>query len=678
MIGGNLLHHVQDWQRVTTNQMVLSTVKSGFQIKFRRTPFQRRYRDRPHTPEQATVIDKEVKDLLVKQATRLVSAEMVAVHPGFVSHLFAVAKKSGGWRPVLDLSQLNRFIRKKHFQMESVKSIRAMIRRGDFFASLDLKDAFLHVPMDPRFFKWLRFMWNGQLYEFTTLPFGLTLSPWVFTKVLREVVAFLRSRGVRLAIYLDDILIMGSTYEEALRSMLECRKLLEQLGFTINLDKSVMTPSQRIEHLGFLWDSEAMQIQVPAIKLRALRQRALSSLRAETVTLRSLSSLIGSLQSVKEAVLPCFLHCQSLVRLRNRIFTQVRERWASRQKFELDPESRSELEWWSTELQHWNGHALITPQFTQLLQTDASEWGWGAVLGQLETSGRWLLHEAEVSSNQRELRAVLYGLESFLPWLHHSSVMLETDNTTAIAYIKRQGGFASRALSDLARAIWNLLLDNQIVLQVRHIAGVDNVTADRLSRLAPDYNDWMLNRKWFRYLDARWGRILYDLFATWANAQTRLFYSYLPQPHSSGTNAFRYRWMGQCYANPPWGQIPNTLWKIKRDGASVILIAPIWVQAAWFYDLMDLAMEEPLVFPDEADLFLPVSTSHASPIRNPSWRVAAWRLSGNPSLTEVFQRRRRQLSSLRGGLVPTRRTRPIGHNGWCSVLLNHGIQFKLL
>lgn len=246
MIGGRLLQYAKAWRRVTRSKMVLSTVTSGFRIPFRRTPQQLRYRSRPHTQEQATVIDKEVKELLAKRATRLVTDDMLAEHPGFVSHLFAVSKKSGGWRPVLDLSRLNRFIRKKHFQMESIKHIRHMIRKGDWFVSIDLKDAFLHVPMDPRFFKWLRFRWNGQLYEFTTLPFGLTSSPWVFTKVLREVVAFLRSRGIRLAIYLDDMLIMGSSYQEALSALHECRSLLEQLGFTLNLDKSVMEPAQRI------------------------------------------------------------------------------------------------------------------------------------------------------------------------------------------------------------------------------------------------------------------------------------------------------------------------------------------------------------------------------------------------------------------------------------------------
>ena len=81
---------------------------------------------------------------------------------------------------------------------------------------MDLKDAFLHIPIHDSFKKVLRFRWLESLFEWQVLPFGLKCSPRVLTKVLRPVVAFLRvTWGILIAIYMDDILIQGSSPNQA-------------------------------------------------------------------------------------------------------------------------------------------------------------------------------------------------------------------------------------------------------------------------------------------------------------------------------------------------------------------------------------------------------------------------------------------------------------------------------
>ncbi|CAH2272506.1 Hypothetical predicted protein [Pelobates cultripes] len=54
----------------------------------------------------------------------------------------------------------------------------------------------------------LQFQWEKATWRFRCLPFGLSSAPWCFTKLLKPVVALLRSRGIRMIIYLDDMLIM--------------------------------------------------------------------------------------------------------------------------------------------------------------------------------------------------------------------------------------------------------------------------------------------------------------------------------------------------------------------------------------------------------------------------------------------------------------------------------------
>ena len=54
---------------------------------------------------------------------------------------------------------------------------------------------------------YLRFLWKGRLYQFTCLPFDLRSSPRIFTKVLKPLLVYLQALGVRLLVYLDNILI---------------------------------------------------------------------------------------------------------------------------------------------------------------------------------------------------------------------------------------------------------------------------------------------------------------------------------------------------------------------------------------------------------------------------------------------------------------------------------------
>ncbi len=82
--------------------------------------------------------------------------------------------------------------------MENIDSVKHLLRPGDFMATIDLKDAYFSVPIDLRDRKYLRFLWDNALYEFTCLPFGYNLAPRVFTKILKPVQSALRSRGIRL------------------------------------------------------------------------------------------------------------------------------------------------------------------------------------------------------------------------------------------------------------------------------------------------------------------------------------------------------------------------------------------------------------------------------------------------------------------------------------------------
>ncbi len=133
---------------------------------------------------------------------------------GFYSPYFIVPKKSVGLRPILDLRVLNRALHKLPFKMLMQKRIFGCVRPLDWFAAIDLKDAYFHVSILPRHGPFLRFAFEGRAYQYKVLPFGLSLSPRIFTKVAEAALVPLRERGVRILNYLDDWLILAQSREQ--------------------------------------------------------------------------------------------------------------------------------------------------------------------------------------------------------------------------------------------------------------------------------------------------------------------------------------------------------------------------------------------------------------------------------------------------------------------------------
>lgn len=90
--------------------------------------------------------------------------------PGFYSTFFPVPKKDGCQRPVLNLNGLNKVVWVKTFKMQTLQSIISHLPRGDWLASLDLKDAYFHVPIRAQHRPFLRFEFLGQVFQFKVLP----------------------------------------------------------------------------------------------------------------------------------------------------------------------------------------------------------------------------------------------------------------------------------------------------------------------------------------------------------------------------------------------------------------------------------------------------------------------------------------------------------------------------
>ena len=329
-------------------------IGAGYQIPFHTTPpttnLQQHWSSVSKEDEKA--VEEEIAALLDKQAIEPATA------PGFRSRLFTIVKKTGDLRPVLNLRPLNQYVEHEFFKMKTTKTVCSMILKNDFLTSIDLKDAFLHVPIAPTHRKYLQFQWKGKTYQFRTLPFGLSLSPLVFTKILRPLLRWARRKGIRLSAYLDDLLIMGRTVEQSRRNTQLVREKLMALGFIINEKKSSLELSQSLDHLGFTFDTPKMMLSVPKSKLRDLRREATKMKNKGHTTLKNLTSFVGKAMATTLAVFPARLMTRNLLSLKNSALRRPQAQWTD--TVMLTTEAEDNLNWWISQPQRMERQLLDT------------------------------------------------------------------------------------------------------------------------------------------------------------------------------------------------------------------------------------------------------------------------------------------------------------------------------
>ncbi len=174
---------------------LIHTIRLGYAIQFtRRPPKFSGILKTSVAVRDAPVLHEEIAVILAKDAIEPVPpAEM---KQGFYSPYFIVPKKGGGIRPILDLQVLNRALHKLPFKMLKQKHIIRCIQPQDWFAAVDLKDAYFHISILPRHRP--SFGFKGREWQYRVLPFGLSLSPRVFTKVTVVTLAPLREVAIRI------------------------------------------------------------------------------------------------------------------------------------------------------------------------------------------------------------------------------------------------------------------------------------------------------------------------------------------------------------------------------------------------------------------------------------------------------------------------------------------------
>ena len=165
-----------------------------------------------NSDEERVLIEEEINSVLAKDAIE----EIPMSELYYASSMFLVAKKSGGKRPVLNLQPLNKFVPNQTFKTEGIHFLKDFLKPNYFMTKLDLSDAYYCIPIDKHSRRYLQFIFEGKLYQFKVLVFGLNTAPRIFSKCMKPVVPSICSEGILIIIYLDDTLLAAPTYEECL------------------------------------------------------------------------------------------------------------------------------------------------------------------------------------------------------------------------------------------------------------------------------------------------------------------------------------------------------------------------------------------------------------------------------------------------------------------------------
>ena len=309
---GCVKEHITNWKEVTTDPVILDA------IQHHHIEFEGHCRPVQATQPRQIIFSSADKDIINLEIAKLLTKGVIEPSKpsdgDFISTIFVRPKKDGSHRLILKLKPLNEFVAYYHFKIDTIHAALKLMRPGCFMASVDLKDAYYSIPISVEDRNFLKFEWQGNYFRFTCLPNGLASAPRLFTKVLKPIYAHLRSLGHFCMGHIDDSFLMGHTYTSCRENIWETTNTFLKLGFVIHPTKSVLTPTQELEFLGFLLNSNSMTIRLPPRKAITVKQACENLLNQSNPTIREVARVIGLLVSSLPGVQFGELHYRHLER----------------------------------------------------------------------------------------------------------------------------------------------------------------------------------------------------------------------------------------------------------------------------------------------------------------------------------------------------------------------------
>ena len=409
--------------------------------------------------------------------------------PCIVSALGAIPKRdSNKIRLIHDASRptgeaLNDYATIDHFQYQSVQDAVDLVTPGCFFARLDLANAYRSVKIHKSNFKATGLKWrfnNDKHFTYMIderLPFGASRSPLIFHSITQAVRAIMAKKGYNTIVcYLDDFLIIASTYDECLEALNVLLQLLRELGFHINYNK-LEGPCQRLVFLGIVLDSVSMTLSIPQRKMDEVKEYLQSFYASRKVTKRNIQQLAGKLNWISQCIWGGRFYMRRLIDSANKL----RNPW-HRTNVTLD--MKQDIRWWLNFMEIFNGTMPMIDcrPVSFPVCTDACKIAGGAFHQGDFVYKAWSAHEASLPINYLEVLALEPAVRRWAPLWRNKKVFIHIDNVAACAIINKGTCRNRTVMNSLRRVFWLSAIFN-FRLKCVYYPGDRNKLADAVSRL---------------------------------------------------------------------------------------------------------------------------------------------------------------------------------------------------
>ena len=368
-------------------------------------------------------------------------------------------------RICVDFKELNKNIACDQYPLPRVDEILAVVGKSKIFSKIDLKDAYLQVPVDDESQELLVINTHKGLFKYKRLPFGLASSPAIFQRFISQLL--MNIDGV--VAFLDDILVGGENKEEHDRRLNQVLKVFQMHNVAINKKKTVLNTSS-IEYLGYVISGDGIKpsprklaaiLDAPAPRSVAEVQSFLGLVTYYCRFVKNFSSVLAPLYDLLKK--------------------GAKFKWSSVEANAFD--TVKEMLAKSDLLANFDGEHEV------IVEVDASPVGVGCVLIQ-EMNGcsrpvyfaSKKLSAAELNYSQldKEALALVYAVTKFKYFLLGRKFVIRTDHKPLLGLFGKDKQIPINANARLQR--WALLL-SQYDYNLCFKAGKENVVADALSRL---------------------------------------------------------------------------------------------------------------------------------------------------------------------------------------------------
>ena len=352
------------------------------------------------------------------------------------------------------------------YPIPNIKDLYAKLSGGKYYSKLDLSHAYQQVPLDEESQRLTTITTSKGLFAYTRLCYGVSSAPGIFQRIMEQVL-----QGMPMvAVYLDDILVSGSTYSEARHNLHAVLQRLQDAGLTLKLEKCEFLQDS-VTYLGHKLDAEGIR---PTEEKTAAIQNApaptnVSQLRSYIGMVNHYHHFLPNISAV-------------LAPLHELLHKDTRWHWGKRQQ--------EAFEWSKGLFQSPKLLVHNNPNLPLVLTCDASPYGIGAVLSHTMPDGvdkpvafasRTLIQaEKNYAQIERESLAIVFGVTKFHKYLYGRDFTILSDHKPLLGLLHEQKAISPTASARIQR--WALILANYSY-HLRYRPGPQIANADGLSRL---------------------------------------------------------------------------------------------------------------------------------------------------------------------------------------------------